>query len=203
MASLRQRQVLYSTRPRYPNSTHYSAPHYTAPHSSLHCSSLHCSHHSPSHYTAPHYTLQSKVKAKSTGSKYQWQIMRSLGVPEEEIHKFADAVHWLYYFPPYCMVPPLCCLSLALTHCTLTHSLSLSLTHCHCTQSDMKKMGAGVDWRRSFITTDVNPYYDSFVRWQFETLKEKGKVQFGNRYCTCSSTTPLTLALLLSALSLS
>jgi leucyl-tRNA synthetase len=23
---------------------------------------------------------------------------------------------------------------------------------------------------RSFITTDVNPYYDSFVRWQFEVL---------------------------------
>ena len=24
---------------------------------------------------------------------------------------------------------------------------------------------------RSFITTDVNPYYDSFVRWQFIKLK--------------------------------
>ena len=37
-------------------------------------------------------------------------------------------------------------------------------------------MGCGVDWRRSFITTDVNPYYDSFVRWQFNTLKRLGKV---------------------------
>jgi leucyl-tRNA synthetase len=26
-------------------------------------------------------------------------------------------------------------------------------------------MGCSVDWRRSFITTDMNPYYDSFVRW--------------------------------------
>lgn len=41
---------------------------------------------------------------------------------------------------------------------------------------DIKLMGCGVDWRRSFITTDVNPYYDSFVRWQFEMLKEKGLV---------------------------
>lgn len=42
-------------------------------------------------------------------------------------------------------------------------------------------MGVGVDWRRSFITTEVNPYYDSFVKWQFETLKEKGKILFGKR----------------------
>jgi leucyl-tRNA synthetase len=31
--------------------------------------------------------------------------------------------------------------------------------------------GASVDWRRSFITTSVNPYYDSFIRWQFRLLK--------------------------------
>lgn len=37
-------------------------------------------------------------------------------------------------------------------------------------------MGCGVDWRRSFITTDVNPYYDSFVAWQFWTLYKAGKV---------------------------
>lgn len=38
-----------------------------------------------------------------------------------------------------------------------------------------------VDWRRSFITTDVNPFYDSFVRWQFITLKERKKIKFGKR----------------------
>ncbi len=31
---------------------------------------------------------------------------------------------------------------------------------------DLQAMGCGIDWRRSFITTDMNPYYDSFVRWQ-------------------------------------
>jgi leucyl-tRNA synthetase len=34
----------------------------------------------------------------------------------------------------------------------------------------MRAMGCGVDWRRAFVTTDMNPYYDSFVRWQFWTL---------------------------------
>ncbi|GKT34493.1 Leucine--tRNA ligase, cytoplasmic, partial [Aduncisulcus paluster] len=46
---------------------------------------------------------------------------------------------------------------------------------------DMKAFGARVDWRRSFITTDMNPYYDSFIRWHFTTLKERGKVKFGKR----------------------
>lgn len=45
----------------------------------------------------------------------------------------------------------------------------------------LKKFGVGVDWRRSFITTAVNPYYDAFIRWQFETLKSKGKILFGKR----------------------
>jgi leucyl-tRNA synthetase len=28
----------------------------------------------------------------------------------------------------------------------------------------------------------VNPYYDSFIRWQFNILKNKDKVKFGKRY---------------------
>ncbi len=95
---------------------------------------------------------QSKAKAKGSGrDMYQWEIMEEMGVPASEIPRFADAQHWLYYFPPFAM-------------------------------EDLKNMGACIDWRRSFITTDVNPYYDSFVRWQFETLKAQGKVQFGKRY---------------------
>jgi leucyl-tRNA synthetase len=45
----------------------------------------------------------------------------------------------------------------------------------------LKNFGSGVDWRRAFITTAVNPYYDAFIRWQFETLRAKGKVLFGKR----------------------
>jgi len=45
-----------------------------------------------------------KVASKSTGQKYQFQIMKSSGVPDEEIVKFADSNHWIYYFPPLAMV---------------------------------------------------------------------------------------------------
>ena len=43
-------------------------------------------------------------------------------------------------------------------------------------QRDITSMGCGVDWRRAFITTDVNTYYDSFVAWQFWTLYRAGKI---------------------------
>lgn len=35
---------------------------------------------------------------------------------------------------------------------------------------DLKQMGAPVDFRRSFVTTDINPYYNSFIEWQFTLL---------------------------------
>ncbi|PVD35216.1 hypothetical protein C0Q70_06497 [Pomacea canaliculata] len=92
-----------------------------------------------------------KVLAKTGGLKYQWQIMASLGLSDEEIREFTDPAHWLKYFPPLA-------------------------------QADLRSMGIKVDWRRSFITTDANPYYDSFVRWQFIRLKERNKVKFGKRY---------------------
>ena len=53
-------------------------------------------------------------------------------------------------------------------------------------ERDMRAMGCGIDWRRSFITTDANPYYDSFVRWQFNKLKALGKVVKDKRYAVYS-----------------
>uniref|UniRef100_A0A3Q1BDI8 Leucine--tRNA ligase, cytoplasmic n=1 Tax=Amphiprion ocellaris TaxID=80972 RepID=A0A3Q1BDI8_AMPOC len=94
---------------------------------------------------------KSKAAAKSGSSAFQWDIMRSLGLKDDEIVEFANAEHWLEYFPPLAV-------------------------------KDLKQMGVKVDWRRSFITTDVNPFYDSFVRWQFVTLKERKKIKFGKRY---------------------
>lgn len=94
---------------------------------------------------------KSKAAAKAGSSKYQWGIMKSLGLADEEIAKFSEAEHWLDYFPPLAI-------------------------------QDLKRMGLKVDWRRSFITTDVNPYYDSFVRWQFLTLRERNRIKFGKRY---------------------
>jgi leucyl-tRNA synthetase len=46
--------------------------------------------------------------------------------------------------------------------------------------------GCGIDWRRSFITTDANPYYDSFVGWQLSTLKAQGKVIKDKRFSVFS-----------------
>jgi len=42
---------------------------------------------------------------------------------------------------------------------------------------DVSCFGLRIDWRRSLVTTDANPYYDSFVRWQMKRLKELGKNQ--------------------------
>uniref|UniRef100_A0AAF5PN76 leucine--tRNA ligase n=1 Tax=Wuchereria bancrofti TaxID=6293 RepID=A0AAF5PN76_WUCBA len=98
---------------------------------------------------------KSKAVAKTGGAKYQWQIMKMLGLDDSEIIKFADASHWLDYFPQLCI-------------------------------SDVQKMGLKIDWRRTFITTDRNPYYDSFVCWQFRKLREAKKIDFGKRYTVYS-----------------
>ena len=34
---------------------------------------------------------------------------------------------------------------------------------------------------RSFITTDANPYYNSFIEWHFTKLRERGHIKFGKR----------------------
>lgn len=77
--------------------------------------------------------------------------MESIGVPREEIKRFADPLHWIDYFPPIAT-------------------------------ADLTALGARVDWRRSFITTDLNPFYDSFVRWQINRLREMDYIKFGKRH---------------------
>ncbi|WVQ77118.1 leucine-tRNA ligase [Cryptococcus sp. DSM 104548] len=49
-------------------------------------------------------------------------------------------------------------------------------------KTDLTGAGARVDWRRQFITTPANPYYDSFVRWQMNKLHAQERVKFGKRY---------------------
>ncbi len=43
----------------------------------------------------------------------------------------------------------------------------------------LHRMGFSIDWRRSFHTTELNPPYDRFVRWQYSRLREKGFVVKG------------------------
>ncbi|XP_055960534.1 leucine--tRNA ligase, cytoplasmic-like [Mercurialis annua] len=47
---------------------------------------------------------------------------------------------------------------------------------------DLKAFGLGCDWRRSFVTTPKNPYFDSFVQWQMRKLKAMGKIVKDVRY---------------------
>ncbi|OMJ77850.1 hypothetical protein SteCoe_22485 [Stentor coeruleus] len=86
----------------------------------------------------------------------QFKILLDMNVPENEVPKFADAQHWLKYFPPIA-------------------------------KQDLVNLGVAVDWRRSFITTPANPYYDMFVKWQFHHLIAQGKVKFGKKYVIYST----------------
>ncbi|KAF5392068.1 hypothetical protein D9757_003334 [Collybiopsis confluens] len=92
-----------------------------------------------------------KIATKSSGHKYQFQILLSIGIPREDIKKFADPMHWLVHFPPIAM-------------------------------EDHSAFGSRIDWRRRFLTTKANPYYDAFVRWQVNKLYKMGKIKFGERY---------------------
>ena len=98
---------------------------------------------------------KSKAASKTVKLKHQFQIMLALGIPREEIYRFAESAYWLKYFPPLC-------------------------------KQDLNNFGARIDWRRSFVTTDANPYYDAFVRWQMNRLKELDKIQYGVRYTVYS-----------------
>ena len=114
-------------------------------------------HHAKKTKNAAKTIAGGKEAVKWSRPLFQWEIMRSNGLSDEDIPAFADPDHWLKYFPPL-------------------------------GKTDLDRFGLGVDWRRSFITTDRNPYYDSFVRWQLNTLKELGKVQFGKRAAIYSPT---------------
>lgn len=46
---------------------------------------------------------------------------------------------------------------------------------------DLKRFGCPSDFRRSFVTTSLNPYYDQFIRWQFRKLQKGDKIGFGKR----------------------
>jgi leucyl-tRNA synthetase len=93
----------------------------------------------------------SKVAAKTGNVKLQWDLLKQLGISDEEIPKFADPAYWMTYFPPHA-------------------------------QRDLTDLGFGIDWRRSFVSTDKNPFYDSFIRWQFNKLRSQNRIKFGKRH---------------------
>eukprot|EP01062_Namystynia_karyoxenos_P008050 TRINITY_DN12845_c0_g1_i1.p1 TRINITY_DN12845_c0_g1~~TRINITY_DN12845_c0_g1_i1.p1 ORF type:complete len:1341 (+),score=475.78 TRINITY_DN12845_c0_g1_i1:172-4023(+) len=54
--------------------------------------------------------------------------------------------------------------------------------------ADLQRFGAHIDFRRAFITTSENQYYDRFIQWQFRTLKRQDKIAFGKRPTVYSET---------------
>ncbi|MBU1197880.1 leucine--tRNA ligase [Candidatus Micrarchaeota archaeon] len=53
-------------------------------------------------------------------------------------------------------------------------------------RDDLTLSGISIDWRRSFITTDLTPTYSRFIAWQYRSLKKKGYIVQGTHpvvYC--------------------
>ncbi len=48
-----------------------------------------------------------------------------------------------------------------------------------CYRLDWENLGMSIDWRREFITTNLNPRYDAFIRWQMTRLHEKELIKRG------------------------
>ncbi len=93
---------------------------------------------------------ENKIPDNEGEKTTQYGILKNSGIPETEIKRFIDPLHWLKYFPPV-------------------------------GKTDLISFGGAIDWRRSFITTSLNPYYNSFIEWQFTKLKEQNLIVFGKR----------------------
>lgn len=92
-----------------------------------------------------------KEELESNHPGKQHEIMKRMDIDPEEIPKFVDPKYWIKYFSKIAL------------------------------EKDLPSLGCAIDYRRSFITTDLNPYYDSFVKWQFNKLNEKGYLKFGKK----------------------
>lgn len=93
----------------------------------------------------PIVAAANRIKKGEVG---QIKILKDMGIPEEDIPTFADALQWTRFFPKEA-------------------------------RADLENLGIGVDWRRTFITTSLNPFYSKFIEWHFYRLKEEGYVKKG------------------------
>lgn len=85
------------------------------------------------------------------GDVKQFKIMQKMNIEEKKISKFTDPIYWIKYFPKIAL------------------------------EKDLPSIGCAIDYRRSFVTTDINPHFDSFVRWQFNKLNNMGHLKFGKK----------------------
>lgn len=85
------------------------------------------------------------------GDHKQFNSMQKMNIKDKKIPKFIDPKYWIKYFPKKAL------------------------------NIDLPSIGCAIDYRRSFITTDANPYFDSFVKWQFNKLNNMGHLKFGKK----------------------
>jgi leucyl-tRNA synthetase len=114
----------------------------------------------------------------------QWNVLKMM-VPEEEIPSFRDANKWLEYFPPYGRADVAAFGSSVdwrrcISDVTRTDRMQCSLPIIPFPNSYIVAFSL-ITCRRSFITTSANPFYDSFIRWQFRKLQDGGRIKFGKR----------------------
>ncbi len=95
--------------------------------------------------------LQKCIAENNTKAGTQYDIMKKLDIPEQDIPLFTDPTYWGSYFIPKAI-------------------------------DTLYRFGITYDESKSFYTTDMNPYYSRFIKWQFDTLKHKGVLKFGSRY---------------------
>ena len=99
----------------------------------------------------------SAMKLKAGDQQVQvTRMLTDMNIPEHEIELFKNPEHWVRYFPERAM------------------------------QALRKLDLPGLDLTRSFVTTSVNPYFNSFVEWQFTRLHEQGRIYYGRRPCIFS-----------------
>lgn len=88
----------------------------------------------------------------------QFDTMIKMGIDETEIKKFIDPNMWLEYFP------------------TIASSIDLPI------------LGCAIDYRRTFVTTYLNPWFGSFIEWQFSKLCQENYLKFGKKMVIYSET---------------
>jgi leucyl-tRNA synthetase len=90
------------------------------------------------------------------GDEQVERMLKDMNVPDSDIELFKDPEHWVRYFPERAM--------------KALRQLNLP----------------GLDLTKSFVTTSINPYFNSFVEWQFVRLRKTGRIVFGRRPCIYS-----------------
>lgn len=100
----------------------------------------------------PIYASAMKLKY---GDQDTHQSLLDMGIPESEMHRFHDPMHWVKTFPQLAV-------------------------------DDLKGLNLCCDFKRSFVTTDINPYYDSFVKWQYRRLHDLRCLKYMDRPCIYS-----------------